>query len=82
MVTCTDSSSRDVLTVPGARVARRNILALRGQHLCDEAADAAPDGVLLQAGLQGRSKALSLPLRGYHEGDFGEVCTTTIKTAA
>src|SRR5258705_13908536 len=34
-----------------------------GQHLCDEAADAAPDGVLLQAGLQGRSNALSLPLR-------------------
>ena len=32
-----------------------------------------PDGVLLQAGLQGRSKALSLPLRGYHEGYFGEV---------
>ena len=30
MVTCTDSSSRDVLTVPGACVAKRNILALRG----------------------------------------------------
>jgi hypothetical protein len=30
MVTCTDSSSLDVLTVPGACVARRNILSLRG----------------------------------------------------
>jgi len=30
MVTCTDSSSRDVLTVLGACVAKRNILALRG----------------------------------------------------
>src|SRR6266446_1121160 len=44
-----------------------------GQHLCDEAANAASDGILLQAGLQGRSNALPLPLRGYHEGDFGEV---------
>src|SRR5437764_15080310 len=30
MVTCTDSSSRDVLTVPCACVAKLNILALRG----------------------------------------------------
>ena len=69
---CTDSSSLVVLTVPGACVARRNILSLRG-NISARKPDAAPDGVFLQAGLEGRSNALSLPLWGYHEGDFGEV---------
>src|SRR5258706_13788523 len=38
-----------------------------GQHLCDEAADAEPDGALLQAFLPGSSNALSQPLRGRQE---------------
>ena len=72
IVTCTASSSREVVTArtlgrqpQHARVAR--------QDLRDEPAHAAADGVLLEAALQGGAEASALPFRRHHERDLGEI---------